>query len=260
MADVIRGITTCTRYSVWYPDGYSAWSNPEQEVVHSPIRLSVPERLPNEALLELFACFGKEGGKDILYLGDSVVERISRYDADRRTLGEMFTDQVSDLFSTLVISRSAYNAELYRLLLMVVAEMRYHPRFVIVPINIRSFSPQWFFNPSWQFPQERMLLQQFVVEKQIKSNPTLEETPTPAAFEAFDALPVLYPDSPFDRVGQFRLLINSAPRLTNNGVFDSSSYSPFTICIHCNRITYDSPPLSRSANGPRLLGLQRFYM
>ena len=46
-------------------------------------------------LAALLGWFGPGGtGAEVLYLGDSVVERVSQSDTDRRTLGQMVADDL----------------------------------------------------------------------------------------------------------------------------------------------------------------------
>ena len=169
-----------------------------------------PDPQPYAALVQLLLSFdGTTGGADVLYFGDSVVERVAREDQDQRTLGEMVQDRLRAQRRVVVLSLSAYNAEMYRLLLLAVANMASHPGLVIVPINMRSFSPQWDRNPNWQFSQERALLQRYTVDAAIDIKLAPDQEPTKDALEAYDAVPVTYPLTCFDRIGQFRLVINA---------------------------------------------------
>ena len=91
---------------------------------------------------------------EVLCVGDSVLERVSRYDNDKRNLGQMLKEQLGDRFRCDVISQTAYSIKTFYPLLSALQKMRSSPRVIIIPVNIRSFSPQWFNNPVWQYEKE----------------------------------------------------------------------------------------------------------
>ena len=66
---------------------------------------------PYPALAKLAAGYDSrwKKGADILFLGDSVVERISWHDTDKRTLDQMTSDKLSSRKSLMCISRAAYH-------------------------------------------------------------------------------------------------------------------------------------------------------
>ncbi len=169
-----------------------------------------PEARPYAPLAQILDAFAGPGPHaEILYFGDSVVERVAREDTDKRTLGELFAARVRGQRRALVVTHSAYQAEMYRLLLASVATMASQPSLVIVPINMRSFSPQWSANPAWQFREERDLLVRFAADPSVDIKLRPRPEPSRAAYEAFDSLPVTYPSTAFDQVGHFRLVINA---------------------------------------------------
>jgi hypothetical protein len=87
------------------------------------------------------------GQLDVLLLGDSVTERVSSSDKDQRNLGEMLGDAVRHENSYCCMSYSAYNMEIYYLILLACQCMHFKIEKVIIPINLRSFSSQWQNNP-----------------------------------------------------------------------------------------------------------------
>jgi hypothetical protein len=58
----------------------------------------------------------------------------------------------------LELSHRAYNMDMYYHLLRTLEKTRHRPRFIVFPINMRSFSPQWYLRPNWQFRAEIELL------------------------------------------------------------------------------------------------------
>jgi hypothetical protein len=131
------------------------------------IWMKIPKPYP--ALAKLAANYDSrwKKGAEILYLGDSVVERISWHDTDKRTLDRMVADGLSDGKKLLCIAQAAYHFRLYFHLLEVLRSMRNKPELVILPLNMRCFSPQWDLNPAWQFEEEIQALREYPITKRI---------------------------------------------------------------------------------------------
>lgn len=90
---------------------------------------------------------------DILYLGDSTVwhPRGSQSTAD--ILQELLPDyQIGE------VSHAAYNLDLYLAVCQYIVRQDHQPDTIIMPINMRSFSPEWDLRPGYQFTQEKMIL------------------------------------------------------------------------------------------------------
>lgn len=128
--------------------------------------MKIPKPYP--ALAKLAANYDSRltKGADILYLGDSVVERISWHDTDTRTLDRMVADNLAGK-SLLCIAYAAYHFRVYYHLLEVLRYMRNRPKAVILPINMRCFSPQWDLNPAWQFEEEIRALKAYPHARKI---------------------------------------------------------------------------------------------
>lgn len=137
-----------------------------QEILSS-VWMKIPKPYP--ALAQLAADYDSRwtAGSDILYLGDSVVERISWHDMDKRTLDRMVADGLSGEKKLLCIAQAAYHFRLYFHLLEVLRSMRNKPGLVILPVNMRCFSPQWDLNPAWQFEEEIQALGAYPQTKRI---------------------------------------------------------------------------------------------
>jgi hypothetical protein len=142
----------------------------------------------------------------ILYFGDSVVERVSRDDVDTRTLGEMVAERRGRK-SCLAVSHSAYHPGVYLGLLRALGRMRHRPSLLIVPINLRCFSPQWDLRPAYQFAAELRALERYVADGTLPEPiaPPIEST---EALAAYDQQGVSYPSSPHDRIGLFRAIVD----------------------------------------------------
>ena len=146
---------------------------------------------------------------DILYLGDSVLERTSSNDTDKRTVDQMTASGLSNEKRLLCISRPAYHLKVYYHLLSVLQHMRNRPCLVILPINIRSFSPQWDLNPAWQFDEEIEVMNAYAQTRKI---PALRGNLDMLTFsEAERNLEFDFPFTDLKRIGQFVDLINNIP-------------------------------------------------
>lgn len=170
--------------------------------------LPTPHRY--EDLEKLIRCFDSSTRMaEVLYLGDSVVERVSDQDEDKRTLDQMLAASLRKNKRLTCISHSAYHMKVYLGLVSALKRMLHKPEAVILPVNLRSFSPQWDLEPSWQFESEIQCLREYANggARILKNN----EHDMDQAYEEFDAVEVEYPSSHFDRVGQFRLVVGAKP-------------------------------------------------
>ena len=95
---------------------------------------------------------------DVLYLGDSTVLRASNEDEDKRSTADMLAEDLKGKARVLELSHGAYQMEIFYHLLSTFKITRHSPRLIILPINMRSFSPQWYLRPNWQFRAEIELL------------------------------------------------------------------------------------------------------
>ena len=91
---------------------------------------------------------------DIIYFGDSVVEGEKEH---KETIPKMLQGLLPH-HSVGAICHGAYNADIYLHFFKYMTRKDYYPRAVIIPINMRSFSPQWDMNPYWQFEKEKIFL------------------------------------------------------------------------------------------------------
>jgi hypothetical protein len=93
--------------------------------------------------------FYRAGGisPEVLFLGDSVLERISRFDKDTRTLDQIVAGCLDGQISLGCISRTAYHIGVYYQFARLLRYLANKPKIFVFPINMRSFSPQWDMNP-----------------------------------------------------------------------------------------------------------------
>lgn len=127
----------------------------------------------------------------VLFAGDSVLERISR-DEEGATLAELVADALRPA-ATECVSRTGYHAGVYLSLMEEVIVRESRPRLVILPVNLRSFSPQWHGNPMWSFDGRG------------------GEGAPPEAWTAYDATRVECAASSLTTVREFREIVESRP-------------------------------------------------
>lgn len=167
-----------------------------------------------KALINLNLFFNlNDSSPQILYLGDSVVERIANQDKDRRTLGTMVVDDLSPALSTGVISFSGYHMSVFYELLAALDVVKFKPQAVILPINIRSFSPQWDLQPRFQYEEEIRVLQKYRYSKaKVIENLYDERYIVPEYLQhKFRNTRITYPMSNLGVVGQFLDIVADEP-------------------------------------------------
>ena len=174
----------------------------------------LPERQPSSAFAHLFKSYhvGATPPK-LLLLGDSVAERVSWNDYDDRTLAEIVVQNLRGITDVAVVSYGGFTLEVFYYLMLALEKMKHKPDLIVLPINMRNFSPQWDLEPMWQFLPEIEEIKRFIANPSLRSpvGRAQRETISTAVFNSFDATPVKFTLSPFNRIAQFRLLINSTP-------------------------------------------------
>lgn len=174
------------------------------------LRVNNPKPYPE--LAKLAANYdSRRKAPEILYLGDSVLERISWNDRDKRTLDRMVAGRLAGRRRLLCISHSAYHLKVYYHLLQILKVTHQKPELVILPINMRSFSPQWDLNPAWQFDEEIDALKKYI-ETPARQIPILgKTTDSVPLFDAEKMVEVKYPFTELNHLGEFHDLIQSSP-------------------------------------------------
>ena len=170
-------------------------------------------------LAMLVESFDQHAGEapGILYFGDSVLERVSWNDNDTSTLGEMVSTRLKPNYNVCVISRTAYHPSIFLSLGQVLKITQKRPNLLILPINIRCFSPQWDWEPLWQYDREILAIEKFCndpfrrIPRLVPSN---KLTSTHHMQNKFLKRTVKYPLTNFTRIGHFKELIATKPTET----------------------------------------------
>lgn len=94
---------------------------------------------------------------DILYLGDCTDSSPGKKERDKRAISQMLMDFNPHLRIS-SITHPAYQLDIYLEFCRYIVKQGHCPRVIIIPINLRSFSPQWDLNPHYQFELEKIIL------------------------------------------------------------------------------------------------------
>ena len=190
---------------------------------------------PYPPLCRLVAAYDAESASpDILYLGDSVLERVAHQDRDRRLVHEILADRVAERHRVCGLSHAAFNPAVYLALVRCLTRLKQRPKTVIIPVNLRCFSPQWDLDPAYQFAAEIELLNAFAAGDS-KSVPTFRPVETTRdLYERLDQTQVSIEGSPLTSVGQFRLVMDSTPSTTEQTRFREQQIFSF---FYMHRLT-----------------------
>jgi hypothetical protein len=94
---------------------------------------------------------------DVILFGSSVNKHIPQSDKDRRYIHQMLADTLPNV-RVMGVSGGAYHLELYQAFIdNLIAEKKFKGT-LIIPINLRSFSPEWDIRPEYQFEPEKLVL------------------------------------------------------------------------------------------------------
>jgi hypothetical protein len=92
----------------------------------------------------------------IIYFGDSTIRATAPEDVDLSSIVDMISKisglKIGDL------SSPAYHPGIFEALVRYIGDADAKPDALIVPVNLRSFSPEWDMQPSYQFEKEIFLL------------------------------------------------------------------------------------------------------
>jgi hypothetical protein len=148
----------------------------------------------------------------VVIFGDSVSVRTAREDTDKRTLQEMVGQELSiRKISAYYFSGKGFHLRLYMHLLSAMREKDKKPALVVIPVNIRSFSPQWMYHPRWQFEKE---LRIFCKRFKLPYKGLITKFPETA--EEYRKMPVTFKESGYSTVGDFMKVIKNKEGLDEN--------------------------------------------
>lgn len=99
----------------------------------------------------------KKENVDVIYFGDSSASNYGLDDSDKRPLPQMLKEILTG-HTMASIDSAAYAAEVFLEFSKHMINEKYYPEFVVIPVNMRSFSPSWDKNPGYQFEDQKAIL------------------------------------------------------------------------------------------------------
>ncbi len=110
--------------------------------------------IPNEIkILDVFM----RNKADIVYFGDSTINWAAKSDVNEESMPGLL-QRLLPSSRVAKITHSSYQPAVYEAYAQYIVRKGYHPKYVIIPINLRIFSPEWDFQPLWQFEKEKWTL------------------------------------------------------------------------------------------------------
>jgi hypothetical protein len=94
---------------------------------------------------------------DVLVFGDSSNWYTAKKDTDKRSISRMLRDRLPGC-TVRCITHAAYHPEVYAAFCQYIVRQKNLPHIIIIPINLRAFSPEWDKEPHYQFEKEKIIL------------------------------------------------------------------------------------------------------
>lgn len=144
-----------------------------------------------------------------IFFGDSVNRHYAKNDSDKRSIADMLDAKLEQ--SVTGISYYAYHSELYLEFIKYICKTVPDKKVVVlIPINLRSFSPEWDLRPNYQFLKEKYALNgypywRYLNFKQYKIIPKT----------TFNTTPILYNNKEIGDVASLERMLPTAERDTS---------------------------------------------
>jgi dienelactone hydrolase len=178
------------------------------------VSIAFPVEIPPEVLrIEEY----RSDQVDVLYLGDSTLI----HPVGEPTIGEILQEMLPD-HTVGELAHPAYNLDLYLYYVRYAMRGARRPRVVVVPINMRSFSPEWDLRPGYQFEKEKKILTLGLSLSRVLSRPlaTFGAYDPPISQDVYLNTTVYNGDTPVGTVKDFENLTEeSGPEQQGNTEF-----------------------------------------
>ena len=113
-------------------------------------RIDLQENAPE--FMRLAGCLERKGA--VIYMGDSTDDAVAASDRDRSSIGQMLAAAHAER-GVCTVSHGAYHMGVYEAYAGYAARSGARPRALVMPVNLRSFSPEWDADPGYRFERER---------------------------------------------------------------------------------------------------------
>lgn len=168
--------------------------------------LGMFQQEPDELLYPKFRQVIQDQPKYV-YLGDSSIYAYSENDTNRKSIAEMLSER--DMVEVGEITGGGMGLDTIEVLLRELLEI-YQPEVVIIPINLRSFSVWWQFNPKQQYKSSLFFIEsRNNILKRVFYRPIATRTQwmQPLSEEKFDKIPLKQGGQVIGTVGMIEKII-----------------------------------------------------
>jgi len=192
---------------------------------------------PEACLSKLKMLFNKtEECPHVLVLGDSVMERISYHDINKTTLRDMIVNNLSVKYKADYITYAGYNAGVFYCIINVLKALKNYPKTIILPINMRSFSPCWAFHP-FHHKVNTILEIKYFLNKEGYELGDIYNIDKQITYDDFFSIEAKYPLTELRYISQFEQIINSNSENENER---DRRYREIFIYHYLNKIDEDN--------------------
>ncbi len=95
-----------------------------------------------------------KNGTEIIFLGDSVIDSVAESDKDKSSIVAIIS-KMNPSLTIRALTHGGYHLGVYEVILKNISKSKLKPKIIIIPINLRSFSPGWDMLPVYQFEREQ---------------------------------------------------------------------------------------------------------
>ncbi|HZV53733.1 MAG TPA: hypothetical protein VFF82_02235 [Rhodocyclaceae bacterium] len=92
----------------------------------------------------------RAGDAQVVIFGDSTLRQTGRCDLERLGIDEYLAATIA--MPVMTIQHGAYSAYMFRSYARLIAQQTTRPHVVVVPVNLRAWSPEWADKPMYRFP------------------------------------------------------------------------------------------------------------
>ena len=95
---------------------------------------------------------------DVVLFGDSTNSFAWKADGDKRSIKDFLAELLSK-YKVDAVAQAGYHMPVFAAYSNIMASLTQRPKYIVIPINLRSFSPCWLDNPARSFPELNPTLQ-----------------------------------------------------------------------------------------------------
>ncbi|MFA5238572.1 MAG: hypothetical protein WC476_02525 [Phycisphaerae bacterium] len=173
-----------------------------------------------QELAKIRRFYGRRGSSpDVLFLGDSVLERISKFDKNAETIDQMVAGYLDSQISMGAFSHTGYHIGVYYQFIRLLRYLPKKPKIFVFPINVRSFFPQWDINPRHRCTEHILKLEKCIGKFGNSINECLYGIDKIISEDDFLNSRVFYTGTSFRYIKEFENLIKTRPKREDEIIF-----------------------------------------